>query len=137
MPGPSYVLDKTYQNNVSGGVSAYKAMINAATDGSKDGQAILPSAASQIIVGVTQEAQTLQYENVEVRILGITKAYANAAINAGQQVETSSAADGSFQAVNTSGTNVHQVAGLAVTSAAAQGNTFYLLLTPGATCLGA
>ena len=144
MPGPSYVLEKTYAEQDAAGVLAYIAVINYASDGSGDGKCKLPTAASPVIVGITQGAQSKQYENVNVRILGISRAFAKGTVNAGQLVECyyDSGAppneNGFLQAVTpaTSGSTPHNIVGIAVTSATDK-NMFMVLLTPGATCVTA
>jgi hypothetical protein len=122
MPGPSYVLDKTYAEQDSSGCKAYVCLVNYATDGSGDGKCKLPTAASPAIVGISQEAQSKQYENVAVRVEGISYAYAKGTVNAGNLVEcyydSGGTENGYVQAVTpaTSGSTPHIIIGQAVTS---------------------
>jgi hypothetical protein len=127
MPGATYVLDKTYKETDAAGVGRFRAV----TFGTNDGECKLPAAANNACAGITQEAQSKQNENVAVRVLGISRAYANGSVTKGDWVEIAGTAGDLKTAVLTAGTyTVHNVVGQALTSAAS-GEIFFVLLAPG------
>ena len=118
MAGATYVLDKTYKCIVSGGVTKYRAVV----PGTNDGECKLPTAANQFALGITQEAQPNQYENVAVRVYGISRAYASGTVNKGDPVEVASSAGDLRTATLTPGTAaVHHIVGYAETSSTTGG----------------
>jgi hypothetical protein len=113
MAGATYVLDKTYISIAAGGVTKYRAVV----PGTNDGECKLPTAANQFALGITQEAQPNQNENVAVRVYGISRAYASGTVNKGDPVEVASAAGDLRTATLTPGTAaVHHIVGYAETS---------------------
>jgi hypothetical protein len=128
MAGPSYVLDKTYEATTA--VTKYAAVVPYANDGSADGQCKLPGGASVPILGITQEAQANAGQNVTVRKLGISRAVASGAVNAGNLVEVAGT-DGSLRATTpaASAAAVHYIVGMAESSAAS-GAIFFVNLAP-------
>jgi len=129
MAGATYVLDKTYKITSPAGVGKYLAVV----PGANDGDCQLPSAASQISYGITQEAQTTQSENVIVRKYGISRATANGAINKGDYVEVAGSS-GYLQTANLTtlpaSPTLHNILGIAESSATAQGQIFFVFLSP-------
>jgi hypothetical protein len=128
MAGATYVLDKTYTVDSAGGVTKYRAV----APGSADGHCALPSGANQVCLGITQEDQANQNENAAVRKYGISRAYANATIAAGDYVEIASAAGDLQKADLTTvpgAATLHNVVGIAETSATA-GEVFFVFLLP-------
>lgn len=71
MPGPTYVLDKTYKCGVALGVAQYLA-VGPDTD---DGEVKLPATAGDPCEGIAQEAGVVD-KNFRVRVEGISKAIA-------------------------------------------------------------
>ena len=127
MPGATYVLDKTYKEIDAAGVGRFRAV----TFGTNDGECKLPAAANNACAGITQEAQVKQNENVSVRVLGISRAYANGTVTKGDWVEIAGTAGDLKTSVLTAGTyTVHNVVGQALSSAN-NGELFFVLLTPG------
>jgi hypothetical protein len=128
MAGATYVLDKTYKITTSGGVTKYRAVVPS----TNDGECKLPTAANQLSLGITQEAQPGQNENVAVRKYGISRAYASGTVTKGDYVEVG-AADGSLRKADLAtvpGTaTLHHVLGVAESSAAA-GEIFFVFLSP-------
>lgn len=129
MAGATYVLDKTYRITSSGGVGRYLAV----TPGANDGDCQLPTAASQLAYGITQEAQPNQNENVIVRKYGISRAVANSAINKGDYVEVAGSS-GNLQTANLTtlpaSPTMHNIVGIAESSASASGQIFFVFLSP-------
>lgn len=128
MAGASYVLDKTYKVITAGGVTKYRAVV----PGTNDGECKLPTAANQFALGITQEAQPNQNENVAVRKYGISRAYATSTITKGDYVEAG-ASDGSLRKADLAtvpvSATLHHVLGIAETSANA-GEIFFVFLSP-------
>lgn len=83
MAGASYVLDKTYKETDSAGVTRFRAVI----PGTNDGECKLPTTDAQFALGITQENQANQNENVAVRKDGISRFYANGNIAVGDPLE--------------------------------------------------
>ena len=129
MAGATYVLDKTYKITSVGGVGKYLAV----TPGTNDGDCQLPTGANQLCYGLTQESQPTQNENVIVRKYGISRAVANSPINKGDYVEIAGTT-GNLQTANLTtlpGTaTLHNVLGIAESSAAALGQIFFVFLSP-------
>lgn len=129
MAGATYVLDKTYQITNASGVGIYIAVI----PGTGDGQCQLPTAASQVCFGITQEAQASQNENVVVRKYGISRAYANSVINKGDYVEVAGT-NGYLQTANLTtlpaSPTLHNIVGIAESSTTAAGQIFFVFLSP-------
>ena len=118
MAGATYVLDKTYKVIEADGITKYRAVV----PGTNDGDCKLPTAANQFSVGITQEAQANQNENVAVRVYGISRAYASGTVNKGDPVEVASSAGDLRTATLTPGTAaVHHIVGYAETSATTGG----------------
>ena len=127
MPGATYVLDKTYKETDAAGVGRFRAV----TFGTNDGECKLPAAANNACAGITQEAQSKQNENVTVRVLGISRAYANGSVTKGDWVEIAGTAGDLKTSVLTAGAyTAHNIVGQALSSAA-NGEIFFVLLTPG------
>lgn len=128
MPGATYVLDKTYKVIEANGVTKYRAVIA----GTNDGECKLPTAANQLSLGITQEAQSKQNENATVRKYGISRAYAKGTVTKGDYVEAGDSAGALRKAdlatVPGSAT-LHHVLGIAETSAA-DGEIFFVFLSP-------
>ena len=128
MAGATYVLDKTYKITTGGGVTKYRAVV----PGTNDGECKLPTGANQLALGITQEAQPSQNENVAVRKYGISRAYASGVITKGDYVEVASAAGDLRKAdlatVPVSAT-LHNVLGVAESSAN-NGEIFFVFLSP-------
>jgi hypothetical protein len=128
MAGATYVLDKTYKIVTSGGVGKYLAV----APGSNDGECALPSGANVYALGITQESQTNQNENVAVRKYGISRAYASGTVTRGDYVEVANAA-GALRKADLStvpaSATLHQVLGIAETSAT-DGDIFFVFLSP-------
>lgn len=129
MAGATYVLDKTYKITSVGGVGKYLAVV----PGTNDGDCQLPTAANQVSYGLTQESQPTQNENVIVRKYGISRAVANSAINKGDYVEVAGTT-GNLQKANLTtvpaSATVHNVLGIAESSATALGQIFFVFLSP-------
>ncbi len=128
MAGATYVLDKTYKIITSGGVSKYRAVV----PGTNDGECQLPGAANQLSLGIAQETQARQYQNVAVRKYGISRAYASGTINKGDYVEVGDSSGGLRKADITTvpgAATVHHVLGIAETSATA-GEVLFVFLSP-------
>jgi hypothetical protein len=128
MAGATYVLDKTYKITASGGVEKYRAVVPA----TNDGECKLPTAANQLSLGITQEGQPNQNENVAVRKYGISRAYASGTITKGDYVEVG-AADGSLRKADLAtvpgSATLHHVVGVAESSASS-GEIFFVFLSP-------
>ena len=129
MAGATYVLDKTYKITSVGGVGKYLAVV----PGTNDGDCVLPTGANQLSYGLTQEAQPTQNENVIVRKYGISRAVANSAINKGDYVEVAGTT-GNLQTANLTTlpatATLHNVLGIAESSASALGQIFFVFLSP-------
>ena len=129
MAGATYVLDKTYKVTEASGVGKYRAVIQ----GTNDGECKLPTAANQLSVGITQEAQSRQNTGVVVRKEGISRAYASGAITKGDYVEVAGTTGALRKADLTTvpgSATLHHILGLA-DSSAADGEVFFVFLSPG------
>ena len=128
MAGATYVLDKTYKVTESAGVTKYRAVI----PGTNDGDCKLPTAVNQLSLGITQEAQAKQNENVTLRKYGISRAYAKGTVTKGDYVEVG-ATDGSLRKADLTtapgSATVHHILGIAETSAS-DGEVFFVFLSP-------
>jgi len=125
--GPNSVLDKTFKVASGVTITGYQAVMLA----SKGGEIQLTSATSSLAIGVAQvnPGEGISYtagRNVPVRLLGISKAVANAVIVSGARVTPT----GAYGMVATATTGNFQV-GLALESAWAHGQLIDVLLTPG------
>lgn len=127
--GPNYVLDKGF---VSTGASAYAfgeaVVLNG--DGTKCARAT--SAGAQVL-GVCQEVLDATRVAtgkavIDIRLLGITRCIAGAAVSVGQKVTN----DTSCRAVAGGGAGTPSF-GIALTAATAAGQMIDVLLTPGNT----
>lgn len=129
MAGATYVLDKTYTVDTAAGLTIYTAV----APGSADGHCALPTGANQVCMGITQENQPAQGENVVVRKYGISRATAAAALAAGDYVEIANA-EGQLQKSDVTtvpGTaTLHNVVGIAESSATQAGDIFFVFLLP-------
>jgi hypothetical protein len=128
MAGATYVLDKTYKVTEAAGITKWRAVI----PGTNDGECKLPTAANQLSLGVTQEAQAKQNQNVAVRKYGISRAYAKGSITKGDYVEVGDATGALRKADLTTvpgSATLHHVLGIAETSAA-DGEIFFVFLSP-------
>jgi len=128
MAGATYVLDKTYKVTEAAGVTKWRAVV----PGSNDGECKLPTAANQFSLGITQEGQAKQNQNVAVRKYGISRAYAKGTITKGDYVEVGDATGALRKAdlATVPGTaTLHHVLGIAETSAA-DGEIFFVFLSP-------
>jgi hypothetical protein len=128
MAGATYVLDKTYKVTEAAGITKWRAVI----PGTNDGECKLPTAANQLSLGLTQEAQAKQNQNVAVRKYGISRAYAKGAITKGDYVEVGDAL-GALRKADLAtvpgAATLHHVLGIAETSAA-DGEIFFVFLSP-------
>jgi hypothetical protein len=128
MAGATYVLDKTYKVTEAAGITKWRAII----PGTNDGDGKLPTAANQLSLGITQEAQAKQNQNVAARKYGISRAYAKGAITKGDYVEvgdTSGALRKADLSTVPGAATLHHVLGIAETSAA-DGEIFFVFLSP-------
>jgi hypothetical protein len=126
--GATYVLDKTYKVTEAAGITKWRAVI----PGTNDGECKLPTAANQLSLGITQEAQAKQNQNVAVRKYGISRAYAKGSITKGDYVEVGDATGALRKADLTTvpgSATLHHVLGIAETSAA-DGEIFFVFLSP-------
>ena len=130
MAGATYVLDKTYKITSAGGVNKWTALV----PGASDGQCQLPTAANEVVIGIAQETQANQNENVVVRKYGISRAIAAGAITAGAYVEVANTS-GQLQASNLTSVpasaTLHNIVGIAESSTSQVGEVFFVFLTPG------
>lgn len=93
---------------------------------------IVQSVGGPPTVGSTTPPVNTSGQSVTVRMLGITKAIAAAAVTIGQLVSVSGAVGQLGPAAAPGATNTF-VVGIALTPATAQGDVFSVLLTPGLT----
>lgn len=118
-----------------GGIPQFSAVMLDVAGGSGNFDVILATAATaQPILGIVQSQQpTGPGATVQVRILGVSKAIASAAITAGQYVAaTASGQLAPLTALNTASTATNTyVAGVALTAATGAGDLFSVLLFPG------
>ena len=128
MAGATYVLDKTYKVTEAAGITKWRAVI----PGTNDGECKLPTAANQLSLGITQEAQPKQNQNVAARKYGISRAYAKGAVTKGDYVEvgdTSGALRKADLATVPGAATLHHVLGIAEASAD-DGEIFFVFLSP-------
>jgi len=128
MAGATYVLDKTYKVTEAAGITKWRAVI----PGTNDGECKLPTAANQLSLGITQESQAKQNQNVAARKYGISRAYAKGAITKGDYVEvgdTSGALRKADLSTVPGSATLHHVLGIAETSAA-DGEILFVFLSP-------
>ena len=128
MAGATYVLDKTYKVTEAAGITKWRAVV----PGTNDGECKLPTAANQLSLGITQESQAKQNQNVAARKYGISRAYAKGAITKGDYVEvgdTSGALRKADLSTVPGSATLHHVLGIAETSAA-DGEIFFVFLSP-------
>ena len=128
MAGATYVLDKTYKVTEAAGITKWRAII----PGTNDGECKLPTAANQLSLGITQESQAKQNQNVAARKYGISRAYAKGAITKGDYVEvgdTSGALRKADLSTVPGSATLHHVLGIAETSAA-DGENLFVFLSP-------
>jgi hypothetical protein len=120
----SYILDKAYAINQTGGVGAYLVVVQ----NTNAGEAKSPAAANAgSILGVTVHGQTLQGANVAVRKAGIAKVTAAGAISVGAPVNVAGAS-GKVKAIDeTTGTKINCL-GFAETAAAADGDVIEVFI---------
>lgn len=121
----SYILDKAYAIEDSGGVEAFRAVVQ----GTSAGEATLPAAANDgSILGVTVHGQTRQDGHVAVRKAGIARVVASAAIGLGAAVNISGTS-GKVKAISeTTGTKI-QCLGFAETAASADGDVIEIFIS--------
>jgi hypothetical protein len=128
MAGATYVLDKTYKVIEAAGIAKYRAVI----PGTNDGECKLPTAANQLSLGLAQETQAKQNENLTVRKYGISRAYAKGTVTKGDYVEVGDSA-GALRKADLStvpgAATLHHVLGIAETSAN-DGEIFFVFLSP-------
>jgi len=128
MAGATYVLDKTYKVTEAAGITKWRAVI----PGTNDGECKLPTAANQLSLGITQEAQAKVNQNVAVRKYGISRAYASGTVTKGDYVEVGTAT-GALRKADLAtvpgAATLHHVLGIAETSAA-DGEIFFVFLSP-------
>jgi hypothetical protein len=128
MAGATYVLDKTYRIVNASGVDQFIAVGNVATPA--DGDCDLPSAAAVFCLGITQEAQANQNENVTVRKYGISRFVGKGTIHVGDALEIATTAGDLQAATLTAGTAaVHHIVGTSE-SELADGETGFCFLSP-------
>jgi hypothetical protein len=134
MEGSSNVTALTYDalgNYSGGGIPQYTAVvIDTATGGVNDVR--LPTVANAQIIGIAQSAPaTGPGQSCRVRVYGISKAQASAAITVGQQVAVANTSGQLGPAPAGTATNTY-IVGVALTPASAAGDLFSVLLMPGA-----
>jgi hypothetical protein len=121
----SYILDKAYAIEDSGGVGAYLAV----AQGTAAGTAKLPGAANAgAILGVTVHSQSLQGANVAVRKAGIARVKAAGAIALGAPVNIAGTS-GKVKAVNEAQGTAVNCLGFAETAAAADGDVIEVFIS--------
>jgi hypothetical protein len=132
--GPNYVLDKGFLLN---GSSAYTAFtfVKRAGDGT---HATKTSAGTDVVLGVVQadtDAAKVATGKVvgDVRILGITRCVSGGAVAVGDHIKSDTNAKGVAMTQAAAGAQPAPCAGIAMTATTGTGQTFDLLLTPGAT----
>jgi len=120
----SYILDKAYSVNQSGGVGAYLVVVQA----TNAGEAKLPAAANATgILGVTVHSQSLTGANVAVRKAGIARVTAAGVIALGAPVNIAGAS-GKVKAISEgAGTKINCL-GFAETAAGADGDVIEVFL---------
>jgi hypothetical protein len=134
MPGPDHILDKGFTTT---GSTAY-AFGEAIVQGSTNTSCARASVANSLVLGVCQEnldatKVTTGKAAANVRILGITRVIAGGAVARGARVANDVNARGVAQARAVAGAQPANVFGVALSPASQAGDTFDVLLTPGAT----
>ena len=121
----SYILDKAYAINQSGGVGAYLVLVQ----DTAAGQAKLPAAANAgAILGVTVHSQSLEGANVAVRKAGIARVTAAGAVSVGAPVNIAGVS-GKVKAISeATGTKINCL-GFAETAAAADGDVIEVFIS--------
>lgn len=121
----SYILDKAYSINESGGVAAYRVVVQ----GSNAGEAELPGGANAgALLGVTVHSQTREGGNVAVRKAGIARVMAAGAIDPGDPVNIAGTT-GKVKGIDeTQGTAI-QCLGFAETAAGADGDLIEVFIS--------
>jgi hypothetical protein len=120
-----YILDKAYQITDSGGVEAYRAVVQ----GTNAGEAAKPGAANAgSILGVTVHAQSNQNQNVAVRKAGIARVEAGGAISVGAPVNVNGTS-GKVKAISESTGTAVSCLGFAETAASADGDIIEVFLS--------
>lgn len=128
MAGATYVLDKTYRIVNANGVDRYIAVGNVGTPAT--GDCDLPSAAGVFCLGITQEGQANQNENVTVRKYGISRFVAKGTIHVGDALEVASSAGDLQKATLTAGlAAVHHIVGTSETETG-DGEIGFVFLSP-------
>ena len=121
----SYILDKAYGIETSGGVGAYLAVVQGTTAGS----AKLPAAANAgAILGVSVHSQSIQGANVAVRKAGIAKVTASGAITVGAPVNIDGTT-GKIKAIDEAADTKINCLGFAETAAAADGDIIEVFIS--------
>jgi len=127
MPGPNFGLDKGYQPTAA--VRQFRAVVRSTTNKEQCAEATVAGA---LPLGVCQEEITTADAAVgrvaDIRIQGISRCIADAAIVIGAKVRV--AADGRVTAVAAATANQNQL-GITQTAAAAANDHIDVLLTPG------
>lgn len=121
----SYILDKAYTADQTGGIGAYLVAVQS----TQAGNAKLPTAANAgSILGVTVHSQTLKGANVAIRKAGIAKVVAAGPIAVGVPVNVAGAS-GKVKAISeTAGTKVCCL-GFAETAAASDGDVLEVFIS--------
>lgn len=127
MAGATYVLDKTYKVVTAAGLGKFVAV----KKGTNEGECDLSSASTAASLGITQEAQATQYENVAVRKYGISKFIGNGTIHVGDPLEVASAA-GDLQAATLSAGSaaIHFILGTSESELTGSGQIGKIFLCP-------
>lgn len=124
MPGPNFVLDKGY--TPTGAVGQFRAVAYVTTDKQA---CVQNTTAGGLCIGIMQEDVAVgdtPKRVADVRMAGISRAIASAAIAVGAKV--ASTTDGRLATATTG----QQVVGIATTGAGVANDHFDVLLTPGA-----
>jgi hypothetical protein len=132
MPGPNYVLDKGF---ICTGSTAY-AFGEVLVQGSTNTSCARASATNQLALGVAQEIidvgkVTTGKATINVRLLGITRVIASAAISRGARVGTTATARAVAVTKAATGVQLAESFGIALSPASANGDMIDVLLTPG------
>lgn len=129
MPGPNFVLDKGYQP--TGAVTQFKVVVRSTTNKEQCAQAtVLGGAALGICQDDVTAARAAVGRVADIRIMGISRAIADAAIGIGVPVRA--AADGRVTALAVTTAN-QELVGITQTASGAANDQIDILLTPGVT----
>jgi hypothetical protein len=127
MPGPNYVMDKGFQ------ATSVITQFYAVKQGASDQTATIVTGTTDLVLGIAQEAATAANVTagriINVRLLGISRCVASAAITRGARVVVT--ATGKMAAASAA-VGAQNIVGVAMMSAGADGDHFDVLLTPGA-----